>query len=127
MTNDQIAVNWFKHYQDAVNFGFDSAEAEKSFVGHECLQNLCIEDPIKALKIIKLIFEMSPADRIFYNLAAGPFEDLLVLHGLQLIPNLKKLVQENPDFLRLFEGVWIDGIAYPVRSKLMDLLDEYGE
>lgn len=122
MLDNEIAINWLRYYRDVSAFGRDSPNAEKSFVGYEAFDDLCWKEPIRALKIVRDIFEMHPGEKILFDLAAGPLEDLLVRHGNEVIPHLKQHIQENPEMLTLLEGIWIDRMTQHVQFQLEEIV-----
>jgi hypothetical protein len=124
MTDNEIAINWLRYYRDASAFGRDSPITEQSFVGYETLDDLCWKEPIHALKIVRDIFETHPEEKILYDLAAGPLEDLLVRHGNEVIPHLNQHIQENPEILTLLKSVWLDRMTQQVRLQLEEIVSK---
>lgn len=123
MTDYDIAINWLQNCRDAIAFGSSSATADKTFWAYEKLDELCSKEPLRALKIVREIFELNPEERVIANLAAGPLEDLLVRHGLELMPHLRQYIRENKELSKLLEGVWIDKMDTDVQLALEEIVN----
>jgi hypothetical protein len=122
MTDHEVAINWLQNCRDAIAFGSDSTIADKTFWAYQTLDDLCLKEPIRALKIVREIFEMNPEERVISNLSAGPLEDILVRHGVELMPYLKQCLRENKELSTLLEGVWINGMDTEVQLALEEII-----
>jgi len=63
-------------------------------------------EPETAWKVILRIFAAPGAEPYHGNLAAGPVEDLLSLHGAQFIERIEARAASSPLFASLLGGVW---------------------
>lgn len=124
MRDEQIASAWLDNCRDAIALGSDSKEAEASFWAYSELDRLCSSDPSRALEIIRLILALKPEERVVYNLAAGPLEDLLTRHGAQVIDQVGNLADRDEEFLALLGGVWSERMSPEVQSRIQPLIDK---
>lgn len=60
------------------------------------------------------------------TLAAGPLEDLLALHGDQIIERVEETAKANPRFAWLLGGIWRHTISDPVWSRVQAVWDRRG-
>jgi len=52
------------------------------------------------------IVAKKPSQRILDNLASGPMEELLELHGAEFIDRIEKEARANLGFRNLLQNVW---------------------
>ena len=52
------------------------------------------------------IVQQNPAQRVLANLASGPLEELVELHGPEFIDRIEKSAQSNSDFRVLLQELW---------------------
>jgi hypothetical protein len=74
--------------------------------GDLILFDQCHEDPETAWLVILRIIEHDLTPEQMANLAAGPLEDLLSLHGPNFIDRVETEARRNPRFNNLLGGVW---------------------
>jgi len=55
---------------------------------------------------ILTILSATPPERVLANLASGPLEELIELHGEEYIERIEAECRTNPEFRRLLHGVW---------------------
>lgn len=122
MDNQLTAETWIKNCSDAISFGAESAIAEQTFWAYEALNGLCRSDPEQALVIICMILEMNPDERVLSNLAAGPLEDILVRHGIDVIKKIKEIIPVNKKFTELLRQVWTGRMASSIKKALNDII-----
>ena len=67
---------------------------------------------------------MKPEERVVYNLAAGPLEDLLTRHGKEVIDRVDQLANQDDAFLKLVGGVWPDGMSPEIQNQIRSLIDK---
>ncbi|MBX3724801.1 MAG: hypothetical protein KF823_02655 [Xanthomonadales bacterium] len=82
-------------------------------------------DPRLALEAIVEVLGRIPADttsRHFQVLAAGPLEDLIAFHGIELLSEIETHARRSPQFRLLLNGVWFDHASTPVREHLKKYL-----
>jgi hypothetical protein len=72
------------------------------------LMDICIISklPKLALSIILKILEKDSTDVVIPVLAAGELEDILSLHGEDIIDLVERTARENLKFKKLLGGVW---------------------
>lgn len=73
----------------------------------EKASDLVRDNPASAFAFILQVLAEKPNDFVFANLAAGPLEDLLVLHGEKMIDTVEETAKQNPDLDDLLGGVWL--------------------
>ncbi|MGE3282468.1 MAG: DUF6869 domain-containing protein [Alphaproteobacteria bacterium] len=102
---NRIAEAWIRLYR----LPEDSAEREDSFWSHERLRDLVDEEPEAAWDVIQAI-RREGSDAVLSNLAAGPFEDLLVAHGDRFIDRIEDLAERDAQFRKLLGAIWRNSI-----------------
>lgn len=122
MENSDIASAWIQNCRDAIRFGSDSSQADSTFWAFQALDQLCSSEPDEALDIVLLILHSQPEERVLYNLAAGPLEDLLTRNGLQTIGRIEQIASVDPAFLHLIGGVWPDRAPLEIQQRLQPLI-----
>ena len=123
MDDEQLAAAWLENCRDAIAFGADSEEADATFRAYSALDRLCSVDPAKALEIIRLILALKPEERVVYNLAAGPMEDLLVRHGMEVIDRVDQIANQEEAFLEMLAGVWPERMSPEIRTRIQPLIE----
>ena len=121
--NKEIAEAWLTNCRSAIAYGSDSVQADGSFWAYEELDKLCSTDPGRAVEIVRLIAQQWPEDRVMFNLAAGPLEDLLVRHGPEVIDQIEKLANDFDYFLFLVSGVWVDRMSPDTQARVVRLIE----
>lgn len=122
MENTDIASAWIQNCRDTIRFGIDSAQADSTFWAFQALDQLCSSQPDEALDIVLLILHTQPEERVLYNLAAGPLEDLVTRNGLQIISRIEQIASVDSAFLHLIGGVWSDRAPSEVQERLQPLI-----
>jgi hypothetical protein len=92
------------------------------FWAHKELDALCDSDPSLGLQEILLILSMDSSEFNTAHLSAGPLEDLLVRHGVQVISGIELEAQRNPAFRKMLQGVWENDIDEDVWNRLQALV-----
>jgi len=124
MKNAEVAEAWVTNCRDAIEYGVGSNQAEATAWAWGELDRLCSEDPFRALNVIELIADLKPEERVMYNLAAGPLEDLLRRHGSGVIEQVEELASKSDAFLFLLGGVWTDRMPPEIQSRVQTLADK---
>lgn len=100
-------------------------ERDSYFWAWELLDQIVIDFPEEALKIV---FEMSEVENIepvvVSCIAAGPMENLLVLHGDKVIDDTVVLARRNPPFKLLLKCVWKNSMDNNTWERLQILVKE---
>jgi hypothetical protein len=76
------------------------------------------DEPEVAWPVILRILERELTDDQTALLAAGPLEDLLVLHGPQFIERIEGEAQRNPRFNHLLGGVWQNQMSQEIWERV---------
>jgi len=92
--------------------------------GYRELNRLVQQEPFAALRVIDSIVRKDNSDPIMEVLAAGPLENILVLHGSIILSELTKFARENASFRDLLGGVWGDAVAPEVWREVEKLRTE---
>lgn len=96
----------------------ESANNMADFEIFERASDLVKGNPEAALTFILLAIREKPNDFAFANLAAGPLEDLLVLHGEKMIGTVENEAKQNSDFDDLLGGVWLGRMKPEVADRV---------
>lgn len=123
MSDEEIADAWIMNCSNAIERGPYSSEADETFWAYSELDRLCSDDPTRALAIVQLIASKHPPERVVWNLAAGPLEDLLVRHGASLIDDLERLVRAGLPLAAVIPGVWTERIESKLQSRVRALIE----
>ena len=83
-----------------------SAEYHEAFWSFMIMDDLVEDFPEEAFEVIKRILDTDDADEVVGPLAAGPIEELLCSHGLQMIDAIESEARRNPKFNHALGGVW---------------------
>ena len=121
-SNEEIATVWLKNCQDAIMHGSESSIADETFWAYRELDELCSSDPIRALDVVLKILGQGLEERIFYNLAAGPLEDLLTRNGVRVLNSVSDQAARDPRFRELLAGVWTEGMQPQVREQIAKIV-----
>jgi hypothetical protein len=97
---------WIKLHEVTKTYGNDSEAVKHLFWAFEELDNICGENPERALKQITNILGSTQDEYILANLAAGPLETLLARHGKKLIVDVERLAKNDHRFRSLLQNVW---------------------
>ena len=91
----------------AIHDGNDPIGEEHScYWAIERFVDLEADFPELCWQAITEIVEMKPAHRVLANLAAGPLEELVELHGAEYIDRIEKQARSSPDFRILLQQLW---------------------
>jgi hypothetical protein len=100
---------------------------QKNFWAFEAVGALVSEEPELAWPFILRLLERAEGQAIF-NIAAGPLEDLLTGHGLQLIDRIAEEARQNEKLRTALTGVWLNegDAVYARYAELMRKLNPEG-
>jgi hypothetical protein len=109
-----VADAWIKYHY------LSGREKEKSphFSAWQRLNDLVRDDPEKAWRIVQEIWSLDQTELILANVAAGPVEDLLRLHGTEFIARVEQLARRDPVLKKLLGAVWSSDIARDVWDRV---------
>ena len=112
--NASIADAWIKYQY------LSGRERETSalFDAWLRLNDLTRDEPETAWPIIQEMWSLDQSDFILANIAAGPVEDLLRIHGPGFIGRVEQLAKRDPVFRKLLGAVWRAGMAKGVWERL---------
>jgi hypothetical protein len=108
MTSEEVqslASSWLAHQS-----GYDEA--------FDKMYDLLHDDPESAWLVIQEMNSREMSDEIMANLAAGPLEDLLRLHGDAFIERTEFKANSDSKFNRLLGGVWQNEMSNDVWERL---------
>ena len=111
MTTDLVS-NWINYYE---------SQDMSSRWASDQLDQLVKDEPDRAFDLMVQIAEQSEDDFVVTNLGAGPFEDLLVLHGPEFIDAVEQKVEQNPAFFRVVKCVLHHSINDAVWKRVCEL------
>ena len=95
-----MANLWIKSYEE-INLA--NQKEFTDLVLYEYLDRLIQNNFRKALLVIFYIFENSKNEFVLNNLSAGPLEDLLVYHGVEVIEDIESYTFKNKSFRGLLK------------------------
>lgn len=83
-----------------------SAEYDEAYNFVMDLDDLVRSDPDRAWSLILGLIDQAPTQLILAIVAAGPLEDLLVLHGTAVIERVEIQARQTPKFRKCLRAVW---------------------
>ena len=98
--------NWVAAYIDIFSNQDEPDERHPSYWAIEQFADFEADYPEECWNAMLSIVAKEPTPRILANLAAGPMEELLELHGSDYIDRIEKEARINPDFRNLLHSVW---------------------
>lgn len=107
MTNsfDQLVDTWIAEHKD-----YRTEKRPTVGWAFRELNRLCQEEPFAALRVFDQILAKDHSDPIMEVLAAGPLENVLVMHGTIVLNEVTRLATSSAAFRELLGGVWNAGI-----------------
>ncbi|MBT8147055.1 MAG: hypothetical protein KJN90_09390 [Gammaproteobacteria bacterium] len=97
---------WVEAYIDLYDNNDVPDENHPSYWAVERFVDLEADFPEDCWAAILSIVAKRPTPRILANLASGPMEELLELHGNEFIERIEKEARTNPDFRNMLHSVW---------------------
>lgn len=104
--NKEDFDNWVAAYIVLFDSNNDPDENHPSYWAIERFVDLEADSPEDCWAAILSIVAKNPSARILANLASGPMEELLELHGNEYIDRIEKEARINADFRNLLHNVW---------------------
>ena len=112
----QISQAWIEYH----HAGDQADEHHRDFWAYEKLSELTREAPETAWDLMVAILRQDQSDTIVANLAAGPMEDLLGMHGERFIQRIESMAKVDHLFYKLVTAIWQneipDGIWLRLKS-----------
>ena len=93
-------------YLDMLRSEHGTAQHNESFWSFMIMTELVSDYPDEAFSVIKELLQIDDSPEVVGQVAAGPIEDLLVEHGLELIDAIEDEARKNPNFNHALGGVW---------------------
>jgi hypothetical protein len=112
--NAEIAAAWITMHTHRN----DSVEYNDNFFAYELLDSLAETDCERAWLIINNIFSLNKDDIIIANLAAGPFEKLLSLHGPAIISRIEEKAASDETFRKMLGAIWQNGMTDEIWARV---------
>jgi len=112
-----IAESWIKMHHARE----DSSDYKDNFWAYSRLSDLCEDKPENCFEIIELIRSIDGSDVILSNLAAGPFEDLLSIHGELFIERIEILSGTDVQLRKLLGAIWKNSIPDVIWKKVQSV------
>lgn len=120
MDSLNLAKSWISMHK--------SIEGSDEYCEHSWAYNklcdLCDDDPELCFDIIGVIRSLDGSDLILSNLAAGPLEDLLSMHGSDFIERIECLAKSDSQLKRMLGAVWKNSIPDPVWDRVKAIADK---
>ena len=106
----KLAAAWVNFYSVEHPRGSDRTQASKRYLDAEVaafeLVDTVRDNPELAWSAIIEVLRITDNDWVIGNLAAGPLEDLLWLHGPSFIDRVENESRQSRRFALAFQGVW---------------------
>lgn len=112
-----IARAWIEKWKHNPSHEQSSFDCDLDFELSRSNPKLSLDAIVAVLSAIPT----DPSNRHFQQLAAGPLENLLHLHGLAVADEIDLHAGRNPAFRLLLNDVWLGGVA----AELVARLDKY--
>jgi hypothetical protein len=92
---------------------------ENLFWAWEYVTDLVFKEPEQAWPIILELVKQAPTNRILFDVAAGPFEDLIRQHGEQFIDRIEVQARRDPKFRQCLAGIWYgEDVSKDIRNRI---------
>ncbi len=119
---NKLIGNWLAY----ITSEEESPARKKCSWAHEELSRLCKEDPYEGLKVVRVMCNLFEEDEILVKIATGPFEDLLVRHGREIIDGLRKWALEEYKYIKILATVRYSGMDDEVWGVLKRITNGIG-
>ena len=110
MKPENIAASWIERCSDIEKFD----DRVPFLLFAEDKPELCFELILRILPLIPHDSKNEP----FLCLSAGPFEEMMGLHGERFIDRVEHLAAQDPAFKLLLQNVWRHGMTDAVWERL---------
>ncbi|MEZ0224724.1 MAG: DUF6869 domain-containing protein [Alphaproteobacteria bacterium] len=101
---DNLARTWIAKVEALIKNSLEPGSIED--IPNYDLEEMVDNDPENAWLVIDSARGMAQDDLMLANIAAGPLEDLLWLHGEKFIDRFEELAKKDEHFAFLMTGVW---------------------
>ena len=100
---------------------FAGESTESVFWAYSAMDELCDRNPKQCFQQILTILDIDSSELILGTLAAGPLEDLLSRHGVDVVDQIETESRRNPKLKVLLTGVWRNVIDEDVWNRIQAL------
>lgn len=118
-----LANAWKSYTEAVIKYDIHSPEAQSKFWAFDQFFDLVRNKPLEALEVILIILKMTDDEIVLASLAAGPLEDLLVVHGEEVIDKIIGLAKSDKNFYALLQGVWGNSIDKAIWKRIQELYE----
>ncbi|MBT3532029.1 MAG: hypothetical protein HOF74_08070 [Gammaproteobacteria bacterium] len=105
MTEEEFH-NWVAAYIEIYSGKEEFDEFHPQYWAIEKFVDLEADSPEICWAAVLIILRNNPDERVLANLAAGPLEELIELHGNDFIDRIEKESRSSPLFRSMLQGVW---------------------
>ena len=120
MSDADLLEGYVAWVRAVVESGVDSPASRPMQWASDEVDKAVEEHPRRALSVIAGAVSAAPGDRDLALIAAGPLEDLLCLHGDQIIDEVERLAANDDRFRRALSGVWGENRMAPTTRVRVD-------
>ncbi|RLA59771.1 MAG: hypothetical protein DRQ78_10225 [Epsilonproteobacteria bacterium] len=118
---DKLVDEWIAFRYHMNNAKTKTEEDKLQCYDMELMDNCIISKlPKLALSIIVQILEKDSSDRIVPVLAAGELEDILSLHGENIIELIEQTAHKNLKFKKLLGGIWQANMSDEIYKRVIN-------
>jgi len=103
-----------------------SPEYERLLDAHESVSDLVEEKPDLGWLFILEVLKIDSSTAVRETLSAGPLEDLLTQHAVQMIERVENEARSNPQFASLLGGVWKNAMSDDIWERVQKVWDRRG-
>ena len=116
-----LVAGWIEHHTERIELDSDNVfhrvRGKNNFWAWEQLNDLCRNQPQLAWEIVLDIFRAPHHESVDWSLAAGPLEDLLAWHGVDIIEKIEAEARADRKFKELLHGVWRSTTPHAIWSR----------
>jgi hypothetical protein len=123
MDRREIAKAYLRYWEKKLE------EREPSEVDKEAsdeIDRLVAIEPLEAWELICHLVEVASTNELLAIVAAGPLEDLLKKHGLEVITLVEESCRSNDRMRLALSGVWGINSGNPIFDRWYALMWKYG-
>jgi len=118
---DGLVNDWIRFQYKMEDATSQKKEDEIEEYDMDFMDKIIHKTPKLALSIIVKILEKDTERRFLPVLAAGELEDLLSIHGEEIIDLIEDLAKKNPKFKKLLGGVWQGDMSDKFYKRIVEI------
>jgi len=80
---------------------------QRNWWAYEAMEHLCRNEPHECWITLLELLDAADTDDLLGDIAAGPLEDFLRLHGLQFVSKVEQEATANAKLRLALAGVWL--------------------